>query len=128
MTSRMAPTRHTSTAASARNAGSTSGGEWLRAASISAHAGLPTYLAIRWAAAPQLPPAGVCGYKCGFSKVISLPLVSPSHADSRCTSRVVAEHPLMLVDSARHHFLAHESEPSVVCPPRFAAWPLRYAA
>src|SRR5215218_9134008 len=64
----------------------------------------------------------------GFSKVISLSQLSPIHTYSRCTSRAAAEHPQMLVDSARAHFRAYESEPFAVRPPRFAARPLRSVA
>src|SRR5215218_4275270 len=64
----------------------------------------------------------------GFSKVISLSQLSPIHTYSRCTSRAAAEHPQMLVDSARAHFRAHESEPFALRPPHFAARPLRSAA
>jgi hypothetical protein len=72
--------------------------------------------------------AGACGYMHGFSKVISLSQLSPIHTYSRCTSRAAAEHPQMLVDSARAHFRAYESEPFAVRPPRFAARPLRSVA
>jgi hypothetical protein len=64
----------------------------------------------------------------GFLKVISLSQFSPIHTYSRCTSRAAAEHPQMLVDSARGHFRAHESELFAVRHPHFAARPLRSVA
>jgi hypothetical protein len=60
----------------------------------------------------------------GFLKVISLSQFFPIHTYSRCTSRAAAEHPQMLVDSARGHFRAHESELFAARHPHFAARPL----